>query len=160
MRKSGSQISGNGNGSFDKVQAPVILITAFVLGEFHHFRKIGPGLRRRRRYARLLDTHMVDYEPRVGVAVDQRRARVDVAQNRTLTGKSFWTAARRKAPAVVRFLSVEPMLEAIDLLPWLSELDWLIVGGESGVGNRSRPMHPDWVRDLRDQVWAAGGAFF
>jgi protein gp37 len=45
-------------------------------------------------------------------------------------------------PAVIRFLSVEPMLEAIDLSPWFGELDWLIVGGESGVGNRSRPMHP------------------
>ena len=63
-------------------------------------------------------------------------------------------------PAAVRFLSVEPMLEAIDLSPWLGELDWLIVGGESGVGNRSRSMHPDWVRNLRDQVRAAGGAFF
>ena len=47
-------------------------------------------------------------------------------------------------PAAARFLSGEPMLEAIDLF----------------VGNRSRPMHPDWVRDLRDQVRAAGGAFF
>ena len=63
-------------------------------------------------------------------------------------------------PAAVRFLSVEPMLEAIDLAPKLGGLDWLIVGGESGVGNRSRPMHPEWVRDLRDQVRAAGGAFF
>ena len=63
-------------------------------------------------------------------------------------------------PAAMRFLSVEPMLEPIDLSPWLGELDWLIVGGESGVGNRSRPMHPDWVRDLRDQARAAGGAFF
>src|SRR6516165_8865931 len=45
------------------------------LGEFHDFRKIGPGLRRRRRYARLLDAHMVDDEPRVGVAVDQGGAR-------------------------------------------------------------------------------------
>src|SRR6516165_5043037 len=49
------------------------------LGEFHHFRKIGPGLWRRRRYARLLDAHMVDDEPRVWVAFDQRSARVDVA---------------------------------------------------------------------------------
>jgi len=63
-------------------------------------------------------------------------------------------------PPVLRFLSVEPMLEAIDLSPWLGQLDWLIVGGESGVGNRARPMHPDWVRDLRDRVRAAGGAFF
>jgi protein gp37 len=63
-------------------------------------------------------------------------------------------------PAAARFLCVEPMLEAIDLSPWLGELDWLIVGGESGVGSCSRPMHPDCVRDLRDQVRAAGGALF
>ncbi|RAP40729.1 hypothetical protein BYZ73_13215 [Rhodovulum viride] len=37
-------------------------------------------------------------------------------------------------------------------------LDWVIVGGESGL--RARPMHPDWVRVLRDQCQAAGAAFF
>jgi protein gp37 len=37
-------------------------------------------------------------------------------------------------------------------------LDWIIVGGESGP--RARPMHPDWVRSLRDQCAAAGAAFF
>ena len=63
-------------------------------------------------------------------------------------------------PAAVRFLSVEPMLEVIDLAPKLGGLDRLIVGGESGVGDRSRPMHPEWVRDLRDQARAVGGAFF
>ena len=40
------------------------------------------------------------------------------------------------------------------------QLDWLIVGGESGVGDRSRPMHTEWVPDLRDQARAVGGAFF
>jgi len=62
-------------------------------------------------------------------------------------------------PAAVRFLSVEPMLEAIDLAPKLGWLDWLIVGGESGVGDLSRPVYPEWVRDLRDQARAVGGAF-
>jgi len=38
-------------------------------------------------------------------------------------------------PAAVRFLSVEPMLKAIDLSPWLGELSCAIVGGESGIGN-------------------------
>ena len=63
-------------------------------------------------------------------------------------------------PAAIRFLSVEPMLEAIDLSPWLDQLQHVIVGGESGVGNRSRPMQPDWLRALRDQVQAAGLALF
>lgn len=37
-------------------------------------------------------------------------------------------------------------------------LDWVIVGGESGPG--ARPMHPDWVRAIRDQCQAAGVPFF
>ena len=39
-----------------------------------------------------------------------------------------------------------------------TNLDWVIVGGESGPG--ARPMHPDWARSLRDQCVAAGTALF
>lgn len=39
-----------------------------------------------------------------------------------------------------------------------THLDWVIVGGESGPG--ARPLHPDWVRTLRDQCAAAGVPFF
>ena len=39
-----------------------------------------------------------------------------------------------------------------------SHLDWIIVGGESGMG--ARPMHPQWARDIRDQCKAAAVAFF
>jgi protein gp37 len=39
----------------------------------------------------------------------------------------------------------------------LKKLDWVIVGGESG--GKARPMHPTWVRSLRDQCFAAGVAF-
>lgn len=109
-------------------------------------------------------------------------------------------------PAAVRWISVEPMLGAIDLtrLPapgksfeghhlekviggsvtcsrqhdalrgiigWVGggctaeelkdeetpRLDWVVCGGESGPG--SRPLHPEWARDLRDQCKAAGVAF-
>lgn len=38
------------------------------------------------------------------------------------------------------------------------DLHWVICGGESGPG--ARPMHPDWVRSLRDQCAAAGVPFF
>ncbi|HUX01088.1 MAG TPA: phage Gp37/Gp68 family protein [Phycisphaerae bacterium] len=41
--------------------------------------------------------------------------------------------------------------------PW-PVLDWVIVGGETGPG--ARPMHPDWVRDVRDQCVAANVPFF
>ena len=86
------------------------------------------------------------------------------------------------------WLSVEPLLGEVDMRKWLnvipvsksgtdtstgprwdrgphwmspgkkSELNWLIVGGESG--NGARPMHPDWVRQVRDQCAAAGVPFF
>lgn len=37
-------------------------------------------------------------------------------------------------------------------------IDWVICGGESGVG--ARPMHPDWARSLRDECQAGGVPFF
>ena len=88
-------------------------------------------------------------------------------------------------PAAVQFVSAEPLLGPVDLrivqargssrvqncvtgrsfsetslerLPDGPRLDWVIVGGESGP--HARPMHPDWVRSLRDQCIAAGVPFF
>lgn len=73
--------------------------------------------------------------------------------------------------AAKRFLSIEPLLGPITLERWLEPMgldtdlglmnpgvDWVIVGGESGP--KARPMHPDWVRSLRDQCKAAGVPFF
>jgi protein gp37 len=57
----------------------------------------------------------------------------------------------RDVPAAVRFLSVEPLLEDLGQLD-LAGIDWVIVGGESGRG--ARPMHLEWVRNLRNQVLA------
>jgi protein gp37 len=64
----------------------------------------------------------------------------------------------RRIPAVVRFLSCEPLLEPINLD--IAGIDWVIVGAESGPRDRVRPMELDWVRSLRDQRLAAGIAFF
>ncbi len=84
-------------------------------------------------------------------------------------------------PARVRFLSCEPLLGAVDLLHradgsrmnvfyaddtlapsaiigYEPRIHWIIAGGESG--GQARPMHPDWVRSLRDQCAAAQVPFF
>lgn len=63
----------------------------------------------------------------------------------------------RRVPAAIRFLSVEPLLGPILDLD-LTDIHWVIVGGESGRGARS--MDPDWVRSIRDQCVAAGVPFF
>ena len=63
----------------------------------------------------------------------------------------------RSAPAAVRFLSVEPLLEDLGAVD-LEGIHWMIVGGESG--NGARPMRVSWVRSLRAQCRAAGVSFF
>ncbi|GAV21582.1 DUF5131 family protein [Carboxydothermus pertinax] len=94
-----------------------------------------------------------------------------------------------KIPATVRFVSCEPLLGPVDLSKWLGicegcgvpatkcgpvlwhkgqkccpdcthdfQLNWVIAGGETGPG--ARPMHPEWVRSLRDQCQEAGVPFF
>jgi protein gp37 len=92
-----------------------------------------------------------------------------------------------QTPAAVRWLSMEPLLGAVDLAhacdigeeivcdgSWsdmkepqrclealrhgsLKLLDWVVVGGESG--SNARPMHPEWARSLRDQCAEAGVPF-
>jgi protein gp37 len=51
----------------------------------------------------------------------------------------------RQTPARVKFLSVEPLLQDLECVD-LSDIDWVIVGGESGPG--ARPMKEEWVRSL------------
>lgn len=89
-----------------------------------------------------------------------------------------------ETPAAVRFLSCEPLLGELDFedgplseeraaaIGWpclgstmgtwsnleLGVIHWVIAGGESGIG--ARPLHPAWVRKLRDDTTAAGVAFF
>ena len=65
-----------------------------------------------------------------------------------------------RIPAPIRFVSAEPLLERLDLAPWLNNgsVNWVIVGGESGPN--ARPMDLDWARDLREQSVAADVAFF
>lgn len=85
-----------------------------------------------------------------------------------------------QTPAAVRFVSYEPALGPVawtasdadtyyqDWLSgeyhtarekgWKAKLDWVIMGGESGLG--ARPMHPDWARNTRDACFIAMVPFF
>lgn len=71
------------------------------------------------------------------------------------------TAERRipvllQVKASVRFVSIEPMLAAIDLTSWLAGISWYIIGGESGP--KARPMQLEWAEDLLAQCREAGVA--
>jgi protein gp37 len=63
----------------------------------------------------------------------------------------------RDAPAAMRFLSVEPLLESLGYLD-LRGIDWVILGGESGPG--ARPLEEAWVLEVLEQCRAAGVPFF
>jgi protein gp37 len=87
----------------------------------------------------------------LGVSVeDQKRAELRIP-------------ALQQTPAAVHFLSCEPLLGPVDIIngigdSWMTNIDWVIAGGESGAV--ARPMDLDWVRSLRDQCEVAGVAFF
>jgi protein gp37 len=65
--------------------------------------------------------------------------------------------ALRAAPATTRFLSLEPLLGPLPSLD-LADIDWVIVGGESGPGHR--PLDLEWVRDIRDRCVGLGIPLF
>lgn len=63
----------------------------------------------------------------------------------------------RQVPARIRFLSVEPLLEDVGALD-LTDIHWVIVGGESG--RKARPMSPEWVERIQTQCDAQSVHFF
>ena len=63
----------------------------------------------------------------------------------------------RNTGARVKFLSCEPLIGPLNNLN-LENIDWVIVGGESG--HNPRPMNADWVLDIKEQCEKTDVAFF
>ena len=63
----------------------------------------------------------------------------------------------RKSGAKLKFLSIEPLLGPLPILN-LKEINWVIVGGESGPG--ARHLEEEWVKGVRDQCLQAKVPFF
>lgn len=69
-----------------------------------------------------------------------------------------WRADRlRRVPAAVRFLSLEPLLSPLPSLD-LEDIDWVIVGGESGAHHR--PIDEDWIIDIHERCRTSEVPFF
>ena len=100
-----------------------------------------------KRSGRLLAlTEKIDWPPNVWMGVS-----VESAEYKTRIEHL------RKTGAVVKFLSLEPLIGDLGELN-LKSIDWVIVGGESGPG--ARPMQPEWVRNIQRQCERSGVPFF
>ena len=80
----------------------------------------------------------------MGVSVETRQFRHRIAH-------------LRQTQAATKFISFEPLLGSIPELD-LTQIDWAIVGGESGPG--ARPLRKQWAVDIRDQCLASATPFF
>lgn len=80
---------------------------------------------------------LLDWSPNIWIGV--------TVENEDVIGR---IDSLRKVPASVKFLSIEPILSAIPNLNLL-DIDWVIVGGESG--QKSRPVKEEWVIDIKNK---------
>ena len=101
--------------------------------------------KRAERMAEFFSTRPLPKNVWLGVTVDVK------------TSKPRIDALRSIEAAPIRFLSCEPLLEDLGVLD-LKGIDWIIVGGESG--RQARPMKEEWALNIKQQVDAAGKAFF
>lgn len=90
------------------------------------------------------ETHSVPENVWLGVTVEfaQTKNRIDILRN---------------INARIRFLSIEPLIDAVGELN-LEGIHWVIVGGESG--HKARPMNPEWAIDIQRQCDEQGVSFF
>lgn len=71
--------------------------------------------------------------------------------------KSFYRLDElRKIPAIIKFVSAEPLLENLDFRPYLNDLDWIITGCEQAAKGKRRKMEMFWVKNIDRQCQDAG----
>ena len=100
--------------------------------------------KRAERMAEYFATREISQNAWLGVTVEAQtsKSRIDILRN---------------LAAPIRFLSCEPLLEDLGILN-LDNIDWVIVGGESGPS--ARPMKEDWVLSIKEQTNKQNSAFF
>lgn len=99
-----------------------------------------------------INLHSLQYESGI-LLPESMRVNDERCSVNALTGVSTWPGCHYQSPVIKR----EALIQGEKLFESQGEsrsLDWVIVGGESGAG--AQPMHPEWVRSLRDQCAAAG----
>ncbi len=90
--------------------------------------------------------HLLDWTSNIwmGVSVEDERVKSRIDDLRNTNAK-------------IKFLSCEPLIGTLKNMD-LRNINWVIVGGESG--RKARPMHEFWVWDIKEQCRNQEVAFF
>lgn len=100
--------------------------------------------KRAERMAQYFESRAIPKNAWLGVTVDVKKSKNRIDHLRNLN-------------ATIKFLSCEPLLEDLDEMD-LTNIDWVIVGGESGL--KARPMKEEWVVSIMKQADEQKSAFF
>jgi protein gp37 len=126
--------------SFEYLVEEVVNLVSEGPGRRHHWLWLTKRARRMASFSSWLAERGIEWPDNLwaGTSITTRRSTVRI--NNLL---------RVGTPRTIRFLSVEPQVEPIDLRHWLAGLNWVIQGGESG--RRARPFDLEWARELIGQ---------
>ena len=94
--------------------------------------------------AKFFENRTIPQNVWLGVTVENKRAKSRIDCLRSINAK-------------IRFLSIEPLLEDLEGIDF-NQIDWAIVGGESGL--KARPMKEEWVINIKNQCKKQDVAFF
>ncbi len=147
-----------------------LVFAAMALAPRHTFQVLTKRPERMAEYFKCLDTRRLNIEAAMAkIQIEAPAAKSGSIQPPSLPLPNAWLGTSveddrvrsrighlRRVPAVVRFLSCEPLIGPLDLD--LDDIHWVIVGGESGSGHR--PIEAQWVKEIRAQAAATGTAFF
>ncbi|MDR1897713.1 MAG: phage Gp37/Gp68 family protein [Prevotellaceae bacterium] len=117
------------------------VMSIIVMTPQHHYQLL---TKRAERLAEYFTNHPIPENVWLGVTIENQSSKIRMEH-------------LRKLNASVRFLSCEPLLEDLGELD-LENIDWVIVGGESGTS--ARQMKEEWVLSVKEQTEIQGSAFF
>jgi len=134
---------------FEFLEAEIIDNTTSAAGERHAWLWLTKQPGRMKEFSRWLEKREIGWPPNLWVGTS-----VTTMQTTWRVDELLQVGDEKS----IRFLSIEPQWQDLDLGKWLQKLDWIIQGGESGTGAVSFPY--EWARRLRDDCAAAGTPYF
>ncbi|HEY1602286.1 MAG TPA: DUF5131 family protein [Pirellulales bacterium] len=134
---------------FDYLRDEIIVNVASELGRRHHWQWLTKQPQRMAEFSAWLEQQGIQWPANLWVGT-------------SITTQATTSRIRRLLNVgnhnTIRFLSVEPQEQAIDLSAYIGNLDWIIQGGESGP--KSHTFDLGWARDIRDRCRTLGVPYF